>query len=581
MPPSRSTLLLLLTLVFCRPAAADDPIVVKAMTATTIAEVFVNQGGIRVELEIGMRDLTAFRNALPNELHERLGLGSEPLRERLVAFFREDWILRLEGRGPLLGKLERVEGRRRVPRDPITGEPLLAQKDEGEAVLFVVLAYAFEGRPKTLTFEPPMRRDSRGPSANVGFVVYHRGLPVNDFRYLSQAENLDLDWDDPWFSRFRNKNLRRQHRAPISAYLYIDHFEVRKEVILRPWDVQHWIDLDLQGRDTISVESQAEIMRRVTEFLAARGTVRVDGREVELRLERVHFLRRSLRQTGVVDPPQELDVHSATLGVIFVCPIDRLPQRVTLDWDLFHPKFPSVPAWATDEAGGLPSTLTADDPVLTWQNFLTNPQVPAMLAIAPPAAPLSLRVSVLSTMFGAAMVVLLLWRGATWRRVVACAGLAAACLVAMPYVRIVLPVPFAGAPTLAADQTEELLGSLLHNLYRAFDYRDEQTIYDMLARTVSGELLTDVYLETRRALEIENQGGARARVLEVELVAVTSGEFREDGFDARCTWIVSGSVGHWGHIHQRRNRYEASFTLSAADGSWKISGLRLLSEDRL
>ena len=147
--------------------------------------------------------------------------------------------------------------------------------------------------------------------------------------------------------------------------------------------------------------------------------------------------------------------------------------------------------------------------------------------------------------------------------------------------RIALPIPFADAPRLAANQTEALLGGLLHKVYRAFDYRDEQAVYDTLAHSVSDNLLTDIYLETRRGLEIENQGGARARVLDVEVVAVESGEFRKDGFDARCTWIVSGSVGHWGHIHQRRNRYDASFTLSANGGTWKISALELLHEDSL
>ena len=37
-------------------------------------------------------------------------------------------------------------------------------------------------------------------AATIGFVCYHEGVPVNDFRYLSEEVTLDLDWDDPWFS---------------------------------------------------------------------------------------------------------------------------------------------------------------------------------------------------------------------------------------------------------------------------------------------------------------------------------------------------------------------------------------------
>ena len=75
-----------------------------------------------------------------------------------------------------------------------------------------------------------MRVEGRYAAANVGFIVYDRGIPVNDFRYLSRVETLDLDWEDPWYSRFRNRNLVRQYDAPLSVFLYVEHFEVRQEV---------------------------------------------------------------------------------------------------------------------------------------------------------------------------------------------------------------------------------------------------------------------------------------------------------------------------------------------------------------
>jgi len=53
------------------------------------------------------------------------------------------------------------------------------------------------------------------------------------------------------------------------------------------------------------------------------------------------------------------------------------------------------------------------------------------------------------------------------------------------------------------------------------------------------------------------------------------------GFRSRCTWNVAGSVGHWGHIHRRRNRYEAELLVEPVDGAWKITGLELLAEERL
>jgi hypothetical protein len=44
---------------------------------------------------------------------------------------------------------------------------------------------------------------------------------------------------------------------------------------------------------------------------------------------------------------------------------------------------------------------------------------------------------------------------------------------------------------------------------------------------------------------------------------------------------VDGSVGHWGHIHRRRNQYDAELIIRTIDGVWKITDLEVLSEQRL
>ena len=104
----------------------------------------------------------------------------------------------------------------------------------------------------------------------------------------------------------------------------------------------------------------------------------------------------------------------------------------------------------------------------------------------------------------------------------------------------------------------------------------------MLARSASGDLLTQIYLETQRALVLQNQGGARAKVTEVTMVEAQRTPLPDEvGFTSRCTWQVSGSVGHWGHIHQRRNQYEAEITVKPVEGVWKITALELLNEQRL
>lgn len=576
--PRRAVPCILFVLTACclsaLSARADALVVVRAMTASTIAEVFIERGTITVELEIGMVDLPAFRNLLPDPIYEKLGLGSASLATRLPRFFAEDLVIRVDDGPPLLGRVEAMQGRPRVERDKITGEPLPITAGEEEVVFFVTLVYSLDGRPRSLMLRPP-RGESGSAVANIGFVVYHRGLPVIDFRYLGADERLHLDWDDPWYSSFENRNLRRQFDAPISAFLYVEPWEVRKEIVLRPKDLEEWIDLGLQGRKTIPVAEQGELKRKVAGFLAERSRVTIDGKAAEGELDRIHFIYRNLRTSGVIDPPRELDTISAMLGVIFVYPVDGLPDEVTLKWELFGARSGRIPVVATDEAGGLPSFLTTDDNVLIWQNFLRNPTIPRMIEIESPGSARRLPWLVGAGFCLAGLIGVGLRRGERkgWTPVLAVA------LVVVAGASLFL----AFRSTVVSDeQAETVLAGLLRNVYRAFDYREESRIYDMLEKSVAGDLLTGIYLETRRSLELENQGGARARVQKVEVVESNTDELRDArGFVSDCTWNVDGSVGHWGHLHQRKNQYRARVVVTAVDGAWKITDLELLQEERL
>lgn len=562
---------------------ADAVVITRAMTATTVAEIFIDAEAIRVELEIGVSDLEGFRNILPDDLYERLGHEPAPYGQRQARFFERDLVIRSVGGAPLRGWVEEVTTRRRVGRDEITGEPLPVAPDDGtgKPVVFARLRYEMAGHPAVVTLTPPGFATGRAP-VSIGFVAYHRGLPINDFRYLGAEETLRLDWDDPWYSRFDNRNLWRQYEAPMSAYLYVEPYEVRQEIVLRPKDLEPWVDLGLGDKEVITVDEQEELKQRVVEFLTGRNVVTIDGVPATGELDRVHFIYRTLRTSGVIDPPRDLDLTSATLGVIFYYPTSGLPQEASMTWDLFSDRVTRVPAAATDEAGAIPYFLTPDKATLTWTNFLKNPTMPGLVSVQdPPTLP---RASlVLVGLVGASGLV---WVGLRYgRRKVAGGLLSRSGLVTVGVVGLVTAVGVSlaiRASSLSSADSEAVVMALLTNVYGSFDYRDEGVIYDTLESSVAGDLLTQIYLETRRSLELENQGGARAKVRSIEMLQSNFEALNgETGFIAQCTWIVEGSVGHWGHVHQRINQYEARFVVKAIDGAWKITDLELLQEERL
>jgi len=128
-----------------------------------------------------------------------------------------------------------------------------------------------------------------------------------------------------------------------------------------------------------------------------------------------------------------------------------------------------------------------------------------------------------------------------------------------------------------------LLESLLKNIYRSFDFREEDDVYDRLTTSVSGDLLSKVYLQNRKSLVVTQAGGARARVSEINIldVQVSPSGGSPMGLAFHATWTAQGTVGHWGHIHTRKNQYEANILVEPVDGVWKITGLELLDEKRI
>ena len=579
-----------ISLLALAQACGDALVITKAASATTIAEIHVEKDGVRIDLEIGEADVPYFRPALVEAARqdisrkEGLEAGETGLPSSL-AVVADDI--------PLKGELVSMKSGHRLVRDPITGEPLAEQPEPSPVVVEFSAFYPFpEEKPQILTFERPPSPGDEVQTASIGFMAYHLGLPVNDFRYFPEEVILDLNWEDEWYSAFRHPNLRRQNYAPLSAYLYVDSYEVRKEIILRPRDLARFTDLPLGEGDTIPVTAQEELKTKVVSFLEDRGKVLVDGEAVAGTLDRIHFVKRTLRTTGIVDPPEDMPAGSATLGVIFSYPVEALPDRVELHWDLFDGFINQVPAAATDEAGPLPAILTPEDPELIWNNHLKNPQGDKLRDI-PSAAPISISLPVASVSI-IVLALVLACRPKLQRRLVLERILRrgrpapAPALWALPLLLLVvaaltwskprmeIPIPGQSATKLPAGDEKTILGDLLFNVYRSFDARTPEDVFDRLARSISGDLLEDVYLETRESIRLENQGGLQVKIAEVEILDLE--RLPESEARYRCRWRAHGSVGHWGHLHQRSTERLAEFTLAPIAGSWKIVAMDLINE---
>jgi hypothetical protein len=305
-------------------------------------------------------------------------------------------------------------------------------------------------------------------------------------------------------------------------------------------------------------------------------------------LDRVEFVKITPQGVQPLEAAERLTRHAAMVGVVLAYATPGPPQEVTVDWALFNDRITSVPSTIIDPVSRLPYDVPPAQPTLRWTNMFANYnyQVSTIEAIAAQAAmqwdlPLP---SLLLCL--AALLLYVFGRHLALHgtyRIAAIALMLATAAVLWPFGRTAFRNPFVAPYQLPEAEAIPILQGLLQNTYRAFDFRAEDDVYDKLAVSVTGDLITDIYVQSRKRLELETQGGARAKVQDVQLLNVMPIGQPSDHqrLTFKCGWRVAGSVGHWGHTHWRRNQYEALITIQPIDQSWKIVALDLIDERRL
>jgi len=567
-----------------------------AETSPNIAEIYVRDTHVEVLLEVYVGDLETFDELIPDGWLQAADVQRAPLAERLARFAEERFQLVTDTGERLPVQLRLVEPRLRKDRkSPFAGmiNPITRQRvpeaPEDKRVMYAELLYQFAKKPAALTIVPPL--DSKGvPEVSIGFIAYHKAVPVIDFRYLGAPAQLTLDWDDPWYSKFDNRNLKRHHQSALMSYLYVEPYEVRHEVLTRVKDLEQWMELGLRGERYMEPDELQPLKQRIGEFLLTRNPVVVDGTAVKPILDRTSFVKLSLNGIQIIDQPERLEVSTAVVGVILAYITDGIPQSVNVDWDLFTDQVQRVPATAVDPAGPFQTYLTREDNVHEWTNFLKNYRMPVVEEIAVSATLSDLELPV-GTLLCLGVLLPVGWQIRTRLRhqqsmrfpVAIATIVVTAGLLLSPFFRVSVAKPVTLVPTVSDGEARLIAEHLLKNVYRAFDFREEGDVYDKLALTVHGDLLADIYLQHRKSFAVQKAGGAQAKVKEVEVLNVSAGRSanRPDAFEIKSAWTAMGTVGHWGHVHARKNLYQAVITVQAVDGNWKIAGLEVLEEERV
>ena len=161
-----------------------------AETSPNIAEIYVLDDHVKLVLEIYVGNLHMFDELIPDEWLKDSNIKPSAIEERLQQFATNKFQFITDTGERLPANLILVEPRLRIDRKSLLAgmiNPYTRQRipeaPEDKRVLYAEISFPFDTKPKTLTIIPPL--DDQGRAlVSLGFIAYHKSVPIIDFRYL-------------------------------------------------------------------------------------------------------------------------------------------------------------------------------------------------------------------------------------------------------------------------------------------------------------------------------------------------------------------------------------------------------------
>ncbi|MEM6792989.1 MAG: hypothetical protein AAF725_03355 [Acidobacteriota bacterium] len=311
----------------------------------------------------------------------------------------------------------------------------------------------------------------------------------------------------------------------IESWLYIEPYEVRFEALVPFTLLESLMPIPRSDESVLTIAEQEAAADTILLLFQAQTSVIIDGISVQPYETKLVFFDETITSITQDPVPSDLETRIVTVGLIYRYSLKGPAHQVSLEWMAFNPIVERVLATVFAGEYSRREVLVPFSSQVKWTSAsgpLQGPEISASFLEVRDKTP-------------------------------------------------------------REERTAEVTEALLRNIYRAFDYRLEEEIYDALAGSVTGDLLAEVYLDIRQGLAIQAEGGASARVHRVDLRdgSLQSTFGRDKGFLYTASWTVWGRVEHWGHIHERQNIYTADFTVVPVGSTWRFSAMKVRQQERV
>ncbi len=464
--------------------------------------------------------------------------------------------------------------------------------------------YSYDSPPEFITINQRMMGEGYLQPSELQIVIKQAGsdTPYTHMMKPEMPETFRFDWNNPilnedaspdewesWFEEQRKATLGITSYSSVYSFLYITNHEVRHEILIPLASLATMIDFQRADPSFLEIPEQDAAKQQIIDFFSIGSEIEIDSVPVKPVFDRIDFYGLDLRDFAVQAERRRISMASGRIGVIMSYSAKSPPTEVKVNWTLFNDAVQTVDSAiiAYDQVSQTQFSRFLEDNTYIWSSPERPPlpqinEVDAVLKLQTKPTLLPLASLILGSLGVLAVIVAASRRSAIYGLLAV--GLGVGAFFARE--QILTPIGSTSSQIQIAEaDAKSVFGRLHENVFRAFDYHQEADVYDALENSVNGKLLRDLYLQIHERLVMQDQGGAAARIDEVQLLdgslIPVEGPKEFPGFAYRATWNLLGTVEHWGHLHQRTNQYEAQFYVSLIDGAWKITEMEALDEKQI
>ncbi|MBC7965469.1 MAG: hypothetical protein H7Z17_06020 [Fuerstia sp.] len=566
--------------------------------SVTEASIFVTRSKAIVRIQMFAEDLILFQGL---EANDQDRISPEDLKRGLAdhrAFLLERVTLRDAEGEPIKGEVTDVKPFE-IPADGILSSDMMLHTATYE------LEFPFSEPPEFLTIQQDMSDENFIIPSEMKLTVHQSGTALNytesllpgasttvrfDWEQAITEDATDAEWET-WFSKQREATLGITSYSSVYSFVYIEPNEIRHEILIPLATLKTILPVKSRDASFIEIDEQDPIRTLIRDWLREENPVTINGARVMPEFSRIDFYGLDLRDFAAQAAEQKVSLASGRVGIIlrYQTPDDAV-RDATLTWEKYYStmnKIQSVVISYPDRIDRFEFSKhnKAIDNVLKWTchpEALPQPikSVPATIAPRP-----ELTIPVGSLICLAIAFFSLRIPRPSGRLLVSGAALILA-LAAWRTAGFVIDHPWQKPPEQSDEQATEIFQKLHQGVYRSLDFGSEDRVYDVLATSVDGNLLEKLYLQLHQSLEMREQSGAVARIQSIKYdsgkqIPRRSTTVPWPGFEYSSTWTVAGTVEHWGHIHERQNRFDAVFTIEPRDGNWKITRMDIANQQQV